>query len=462
MRSALEGRSKGVYGIWAGGKYATHQDVAGLFFARAAHLYLKYGGVIGMVLPYSALQAGQYSKWRTGNWKAANGQRTLGVDFTFKKAWDLERLEPNSFFPVPASVAFARRLDEAAKERPLAGEIERWEGSAGGENMRRVTASITDTSKGQLSPYGPRARQGATIVPRRLFFVNEVENPTLFPAGQTVTVRPRFGSQDKEPWNRLDYSAITDQTIEDAHLFDVHLGETVAPYATLNPLKALLPLKRNDLVIPSDPAGPGGIRLSGLERRMRDRWETVNQLWETNKARANRLNLLGQLDYMRKLSSQLDWQRAPGRRPVRVVYGSAGTPTASLIQDQTSIIESKLFWIACNSLLEARYLMAVINSDVLRDMVFPLMSKGQFGGRDLQKHLWKLPIPEFDRSNSLHMAIARAGAAAEKGAAGVLEELRAGPKKLTVALARSEIRNRLRSSREGKRVEELVAKLLNP
>ena len=26
-------------------------------------------------------------------------------------------------------------------------------------------------------------------------------------------------------------------------------------------------------------------------------------------------------------------------------------------------------------------------------MVTPLMSKGQFGARDLHKHLWKLPIP---------------------------------------------------------------------
>ena len=47
-------------------------------------------------------------------------------------------------------------------------------------------------------------------------------------AGQTVTVNPRRGSQDKEPWRKnLDLTAITGQTIESEHLFDVHLGETV-------------------------------------------------------------------------------------------------------------------------------------------------------------------------------------------------------------------------------------------
>ena len=57
------------YGIWAGGKYATHQDVAGLFFTRCVDLYLKrrrhyrHGDA-----PQRACRPGQYSKWRTGKW----------------------------------------------------------------------------------------------------------------------------------------------------------------------------------------------------------------------------------------------------------------------------------------------------------------------------------------------------------------------------------------------------------
>ena len=107
----------------------------------------------------------------------------------------------------------------------------------------------------------------------------------------------------------LDLTAITGQTVENRHLFDVHLGETIAPYVALEPLKVLLPLKRGDVAIPTDDNGPGGIRLGGLERRMRERWQTVSRLWEDNKALANNLNLLGQLDYLRKLSSQLEWQQ---------------------------------------------------------------------------------------------------------------------------------------------------------
>ncbi len=63
LRTELQSLSRSRYGIWTGGRYATHQDVAGLFFARSVDLYLKDEGVIGFVLPHSALRAGQYSKW---------------------------------------------------------------------------------------------------------------------------------------------------------------------------------------------------------------------------------------------------------------------------------------------------------------------------------------------------------------------------------------------------------------
>ena len=200
-------QSRSIYSIWAGGRYATHQDVAGLFFARSVDLYLKDGGVIGMVMPHSALQAGQYTKWRTGSCRAnptGRGRsctpgRVLAADFGYKTAWDLERLEPNNFFPVSASVAFARRSGEDGKATPLAGQVERWLGNAGANDVRRSRVSITDTSGESHSPYSGLSRQGAVIVPRCLFFVEETANPTIVQAGQTVTVNPRRGSRDKDP-----------------------------------------------------------------------------------------------------------------------------------------------------------------------------------------------------------------------------------------------------------------------
>ena len=469
LRTELERQSRNVYGIWAGGRYATHQDVAGLFFARSVDLYLKDGGMIGMVLPHSALQTGQHSKWRTGAWRAKpsgkgrdrTSGRVLSVDFGHKTAWDLEGLEPNTFFPVPASVVFARRIGEGGKATPLTGEVERWLGKAGAADVRRVSAGITDTSVAGDSPYAGHSRNGATIFPRCLFFVEEAENPATVQAGQTVTVNPRRGSQDKEPWRSLDLAAITGQTIEKTHLFNVHLGETLAPYATLTPLKAVLPLRRGAGEIPAEENGVGGIRIGGLARRMRERWRTISSLWEENKTAANKLDLLGRLDYHSELSSQLEWQRNPGDRPIRVVYTKSGEPTAALLHDDGALVENVLFWITCKDVQEAHYLLAIINSDTLADAVNRYTTPNWAGNtRDLHKHLWKLPIPEFDPSQPLHVVVAEAGEAAAEGAVQQLDKLRQERDRVTVTIARRELRKWLRESVEGKAVEAAVSGLL--
>ena len=468
LRTELQNLSRDRYGIWQGGRYATHQDVAGLFFARSVDLYLKDGGVIGFVLPHSALQAGQYARWRSGKWESPPRGRgrnrapdfSLAVDFSHKRPWDLEPLEPNDFFPIASCVAFARSVGRSGLATPLPGEAERWTGTPGENANRESRAAITDTSVTGDSPYADYSRQGATIVPRCLFFVNETESVAIIRAGRTITVNPRRGGQDKAPWKDLDLTAITGQTVEGSHLFNVHLGETVVPYATLEPLKALLPLKQGDDAIPTDDNGPGGIRLGGLDRRMRERWRTVSGLWEDNKSPVNKLNLMGQLDYMRKLSSQFEWRANPGDRPVRLMYTTAGQPTAALLE-QSDFVTERLYWISCKTTDEAHYLLGIINSEILYNSATTFMSKGQFGARDLHKHLWKLPIPEFDPKNRLHARTARAGERATVGAAKQLEQLReARGDSLTVIIARRELRKWLRASKEGRAVEAAVGQLL--
>ena len=193
---------------------------------------------------------------------------------------------------------------------------------------------------------------------------------------------------------------------------------------------------------------------------MRDRWRTVSGLWEENKRPVNKLNLSGRLDYHRELSAQLEWQRDSCDRPVRVVYSGYGIPTAALIHDVEVIVDYKLFWTTCKDTMEAHYLLAIINSDALYQLVAPLMSKGQFGARDLQKHLWKLPIPEFDAGNSLHVRVSEVGEAAALGAAKQLTGLLQNRGEVTVTIARREIRKWLRESEEGKGVEKAVGELL--
>lgn len=417
-----------------------------------------------MVLPHSALRAGQYNKWRIGRWSSAQGSHTLSVNFRYKRAWDLESLVPNSFFPVPASVVFAKSLGMEGKSRELKGEIEQWQGEAGSVDMERIRITLIDTSDTQGSPYAGHSRQGATIVPRCLLFVNQTESAARVRTPNTVVVNPRRGSSDNPPWKHLDLTTISEQTIETEHIFDIHLGETVVPYATLDPLKAVLPLERGAKEFPKDDHGPGGIRLSGLGQRMRQRWQTVSSLWEEKKGRNNKLNLLERLDYHQELSSQLKWQKDSGNRPIRIVYTKAGIATAAIVHNGDAIIDHLLYWVKCKNIEEAYYLLAIINSNALYEAAKPFMARGQFGPRDLHKHLWKLPIPEYDQGDALHISVSRAGQEAERGAAqclaAFLQMKRANNQTFTVTTARTELRNWLHSSEEGKTAEELVDELL--
>ena len=477
LRRELERQSKDVYDIWVGGRYATHQDVAGLFFARCVDLYLADGGVIGMVMPHSVLGAGQHRKWRSGRWRqldpAGNGRSRVDrvrVDFRFKPPWDLDPLDPNDFFPIPACVVFARRRGadptarpgsaKAAPARPLVGNVERWEGRPGDASMTRTVAALTPEGDDDVgSPYRELAAQGATLVPRCLFFVEEIENPALIRAGGTIMSNPRRGKQDKSPWRDLDLTALGARTIENVHVFEAVLGESVAPYATLNPLLAVLPVRRdNGDVLLADGAefSAGGLSLRPLARRMRDRWRAISALWDTHKQPVNRLTLREQLDYRSKLSRQLAWRGAAGDGACRVVYTKSGRPTAARLQDRDAIVDHTLYWMPCDSDQEAFYLLAVINSDALRDAADPLMSRGLWGARDLHKHLWALPIPRFDPEDALHAEVAAAGEAAAEGAARQLE----GQDELTGAAARRIVRQWLADSPEGREVERAVGALL--
>ena len=84
---------------------------------------------------------------------------------------------------------------------PLTGHVERWLGETDTDDIRRVATRISDTSEIGESPYGGHSRQGASIVPRCLFFVNETESTAVIRAGQTITVNPRARlSRTKSPW----------------------------------------------------------------------------------------------------------------------------------------------------------------------------------------------------------------------------------------------------------------------
>lgn len=179
-----------------------------------------------------------------------------------------------------------------------------------------------------------------------------------------------------------------------------------------------------------------------------------------HKSQNTKVDLLGQLDFMGKLNSQLG-----ADDDIRLVYASSGHPTAAVLSGAEPVLDYTLFWVRCESPAEAHYLASVINTRTVEHAVARWMPKGQFGSRHLQKHLWRLPIPAFDPVECLHVELATMGAEAETEAAeryaALCSERAAAGRMTSINTVRSELRAWLRESSLGRRIDGLVERLLD-
>ncbi len=96
-----------------------------------------------------------------------------------------------------------------------------------------------------------------------------------------------------------------------------------------------------------------------------------------------------------------------------------------------------------------------MNSETTRKGAEHLQSRGQWGARDFDKVMLSLPIPRFDGSNKLHMALAKAAVHAEQIAAAV--QFSDG---MHFVKARQSIRAALNQDGIAQTIDKLVANLL--
>ncbi|MDX2679937.1 N-6 DNA methylase [Streptomyces sp. NY05-11A] len=116
--------------LWRGDEVATHQDLSGLFIARAVQQYLANGGTFAFVVPNPVLDRPYWSGFRAGDYPDFNEP----VRVQFDGSWDLRRLRPH-FFPRGSAVIFGRRtaavVGDAARNNdpvPLPKATQRWTG----------------------------------------------------------------------------------------------------------------------------------------------------------------------------------------------------------------------------------------------------------------------------------------------------------------------------------------------
>ena len=221
----------------------------------------------------------------------------------------------------------------------------------------------------------------------------------------------------------------------------MHVGETVLPYRTLDPLLAVIPWDGQRLLSTADE------RLSSFPG-LDDWWRRAESVW--NAHRTSDLTLREQLDYRQKMSQQFPIPE------YRVVYTKSGMYLAAAIVKGSAIIDHQLYWGAASSLEEARFLVAVLNSDAMTKRVRPLQARGEHNPRHFDKYVWQLPIPIYDPENVRHVQLVQHEEQAESIAGAV--SLPVGKR---FELWRRLVREAVATSEVGQRIEEEVQALLS-
>jgi hypothetical protein len=290
------------------------------------------------------------------------------------------------------------------------------------------------------SAYRKSFRQGATLVPRMLCLVERKSLGRLGGDPTAPFVVSRRNNQEKQPWKSLPG---VEHRVEAEFLHPVLLGESILPYRVWRPFEGVVPVTAQGAVLDAEAAANRGY--SGLHG-----WMSVAEtVWNRNCESDN--SLIQQFDYYGKLTAQFPIPR------LRVVYAASGTnPAACVIQNSTAVIEHKLYWSAISGLAEARYLIALLNSEAARGRTANLQSRGQWGARDFDKVVFTLPIPRFDASQSLHAELAAAAGEAEAIATAL--DL---PETVKFQRARKLIRDALTESGIAPQIDALVARLLD-
>ncbi|PZW45650.1 N-6 DNA methylase [Humitalea rosea] len=392
--------------LWVGGVLATQQDLCALFVALGVQRYLRPGGRVAMVLPYAVLNRPAFVGLRAGDFRS--------VQIAWDAAWSLdEKVRP--LFPVPACVMFGHR----APAGRLPATVRRWSGSLPRRDATAAEAARFVTSVDApwppmptlngVSPYRARFKQGATIVPRRFWFVEPVAAGRLGQNAAAPMMQGKAGGQDKKPWRELTPPR---GPVEARFLRPVLLGESLAPFRVLGASLAVLPLDDGGHVLTARQAGLDGFP------HLSDWLRSCETLWNAHASRtesgATKMTLAASLDHMRKLTAQVPTP------PLRVAYAASGLlPAAAVVDDATTVVEHACYWTSARSIGEARYLCALLNNERIRVLVEPMQPKGQGGARHFDNLMWELPIPDYDPRDPLHIALAGLAEEAERIAAAV-------------------------------------------
>jgi hypothetical protein len=387
-------------------KLYTHMELATLFFVLATDAYLKKDGIIAFVMPRSVLTgAKQHKRFQ----EFLQGYQLPPVQL--EKLLDVEAVSP--LFNVPACVLIAKKHGQVEKVA-----VKVLSGKLASKNIKWSTAKVelkTATKQKtadkifppalEPSPYLKQIKEGATIVPRSLWFVQPVASAFgINQAKPAIETHPEAQRTAKKPWRNIHLKG----EVEAQYLYATILGRQLLPFGYTDLSLVVLPME-------DKPTGLSMVNKDmALGKGHPGLHEWLNQtenLWNTHKKAGNKSTVYQWLDYVGKLIAQ---------HPIgyhTVVYNRAGTNLASCVISPPLLrtglpvhgfaADADTYYYQVKDDREAHYLCAFLNAPYVDEAIKPHQTRGQWGERDIHRRPFEyVPIPKFNPNDEKHRKLA--------------------------------------------------------
>lgn len=369
---------------------------------------------MALVVPRSFLTASHHENTRNG--------RARG--FRLTEVWDLERVQ--NLFRVPSAVLWATQAHvlkqvppegiagrvyagrpprHNAQPHEVAGRVQHAPARYYLSTMGRNTALATQAPAPQVgeNPYHARFRQGATIVPRCFYFIENLLPTPPDWHNRLLPCRTLPLPEAKPPWSSLKLSG----KLSSDFFFRTALAKNLAPFALIQPPLVFIPaeiVEENFRVLDYDTLIKEG-HLSTAK------WVAdMEVLWDAHKTDSSKgMTVYDRLNYQRGVVSQ------ELSKPYLVLYSASAKDANAVVLERSSldlpfVVECTAYYFSTDSLDEANYIAAFLNSSYANNAIKVFQAKGLFGPRHVHKKILDVPLPLYDPTQPAHQRLAALGA----------------------------------------------------
>ncbi|MFW9819455.1 MAG: class I SAM-dependent DNA methyltransferase [Candidatus Thorarchaeota archaeon] len=233
------------------------------------------------------------------------------------------------------------------------------------------------------SYYKPLFHKGADLNPRNLIFVKSRKFKNSL-----IKINPdkRIFKKAKEPWNKIEFK---NEIIEKKYIFNVIKSTEIVKFYVYDHYHVFLPLSKINLIFD----------YSALDEYAKLFYDKINNIYKKYKKETTKhKTLIENLDRWSKLINDRQLSK------IKVVFNNSGSVLQSAVIQGNYLVTGDLSFYATESLEEAFYLSAILNSKLMTKQVKIMKSS---------RHIFKLPleipIRKYDIDNPNHQTLVSLG-----------------------------------------------------